>query len=200
MNYDAHIKSLEQKHGVKIEILMATDVENPRNWGTESSLVTALRRHHIIGDKRVSNDAELPEGYSSILDAFIQHLKEKQLTINDVTYLPVYAYIHSGMTIATTPYNCRFDSGQAGYIYLSNKQAREQLGVKRLSRANKDAIHQQLIDEIALLDSYICDEVYTFTIDGEYPDEAGDFYGADIKESGLIENLELALSCLAEPA
>ena len=33
MIYDDRIKALEEKHGVKIEILDSYDVENPRNFG-----------------------------------------------------------------------------------------------------------------------------------------------------------------------
>ena len=198
MIYEDRIKALEEQHGVKIEILSSYDVENPRNFGQDSVLVTALNRHHIIGDN--CRDAELPEGCTSMEDAFRQHLKENKLGINNVIYLPVYAYIHSGITIATTPYSCRFDSGQAGYIYLTKKDARERLGVKKLSKENKDTIYKQLVEEVALLDSYICDEVFTFTIDGEYPDEAGEFYGSDLDKSGLFKSLEEALSKLPTPA
>lgn len=198
MIYDDRIKALEEQHGVKIEILSSYDVENPRNFGQDSVLVTALNRHHIIGDN--CRDADLPLGCPSIEDAFHEHLKQNKLGINNVIYLPVYAYLHGFMTIATTPYECRFDSGQAGYIYLIKKDARERLGVKKLSKENKDTIYQQLAEEIALLDSYICNEVFTFTIDGEYPDETGEFYGTDLDKSGLFGSLEEALSKLPTPA
>lgn len=195
-----YIRELEQKHGVKIEILRSDSPENPRNLGSESSFVSALKRDDIIGAEQFSNDAELSGDCSNILEDFIQHLKAKNLTLNKVIYLPVYADMQNGVSISTMPYDGCLDSGQAGYIYLDSKKVREKLGVKQLTRAHRDIIHQRLTDEIALLNSYICNEVYTFTINGESPDKAGDFYGIDLNASGLFESLELALSNLAKPA
>lgn len=33
--------------------------------------------------------------------------------------LPVYAYIHSGEQISTSPFTCPFDSGRSGWIYCT---------------------------------------------------------------------------------
>ena len=41
----------------------------------------------------------------------------------DLIGLPVYAYVHSGETIATTPFSCPFDSGRSGWVYCTLEEA-----------------------------------------------------------------------------
>ena len=43
----------------------------------------------------------------------------------DLIGLPVYAYVHSGATIATTPFSCPFDSGRSGWVYCTLEAALE---------------------------------------------------------------------------
>jgi hypothetical protein len=39
------------------------------------------------------------------------------------TKTPIYAYIHSGVTISTEPFTCRWDSGVIGYVYHDFSEA-----------------------------------------------------------------------------
>ncbi len=41
----------------------------------------------------------------------------------DLIGLPVYAYVHSGETIATTAFSCPFDSGRSGWVYCDRLNA-----------------------------------------------------------------------------
>jgi len=38
---------------------------------------------------------------------------------------PVYAYIHGGITVSTTPFSCRWDSGVLGFIRTTSKESAE---------------------------------------------------------------------------
>lgn len=104
-------------------------------------------------------------------------------------WLPVYMYSHSGVTIATTPFSCRFDSGQVGFIYVSKKKAANAYGYKRPCKALADRVVSCLNDEIKTYDQYLAGEVYLVEL--EYLGETevvGGFYG-DHKDSGAIEHL-----------
>jgi hypothetical protein len=47
--------------------------------------------------------------------------------------MPVYAYVHSGATISTSPFSCPWDSGQSGFVYVTRKDAVENWGKKLLT-------------------------------------------------------------------
>lgn len=44
---------------------------------------------------------------------------------NEVTRLPLYLYEHSGLTVSTSDFGCRWDSGQVGWVYLTADAIKE---------------------------------------------------------------------------
>lgn len=47
--------------------------------------------------------------------------------------MPVYAYVHGGATISTSPFSCPWDSGQSGFVYVTRKDAVDGWGKKLLT-------------------------------------------------------------------
>lgn len=47
--------------------------------------------------------------------------------------MPVYAYVHSGATISTSPFSCPWDSGQSGFVYMTREDAVAGWGKKLLT-------------------------------------------------------------------
>ena len=47
--------------------------------------------------------------------------------------MPVYAYVHSGATISTSPFSCPWDSGQSGFVYVTREGAVAGWGKKLLT-------------------------------------------------------------------
>jgi len=45
--------------------------------------------------------------------------------------IPVYAYVHSGASIRTTPFSCPWDSGQSGFVYLTAQDAHQIWGLAK---------------------------------------------------------------------
>lgn len=71
---------------------------------------------------------------------------------DDIVALPVYAYVHSGLTIATTPFSCPWDSGRSGWAYMSRESAIKEFGKKILTkavRAKAEAYIKAVVDEYA---------------------------------------------------
>ena len=46
-------------------------------------------------------------------------------TEKPVIILPLYLYDHSGITINTTGFSCKWDSGQIGFVYITNERINE---------------------------------------------------------------------------
>jgi hypothetical protein len=104
--------------------------------------------------------------------------------------IPVYAYIHSGITINTGSFSCPWDSGQIGWIYADNK------AIDRECNGDRDECKKCLDGEIAEYDKYLTGDVYRYEIlDKElnFLDSCGGFYG----EQYAIEEGESALKSLA---
>lgn len=70
---------------------------------------------------------------------------------------PLYMYDHSGITIATTPFSCRWDSGQIGWVFISDADAAyEQLSA--------DMLDTVLEAEVTTYDRYLRGEVYEWAV------------------------------------
>ena len=94
--------------------------------------------------------------------------------------LPVYIYEHSGSAISTTPFSCRWDSRQIGFMYIANKDKfKEAFGLKKMD-------NQKALD---VMDSFICEietiwhgGVYGFIVEdesGEHIESCSGFIGDD---------------------
>lgn len=120
---------------------------------------------------------------------------------NNLTILPLYLYDHSGITMSTSPFSCRWDSGQVGWIYS------DYLSENELKR------------EVELYDNFLTGEVYQFILykkkyfrvskveTDEYGNDIGireeevetewelidsctGFYGDDLRQNGLYDCLD----------
>lgn len=94
--------------------------------------------------------------------------------------LPVYLLDHSGLTMSTTDFNDRWDSGQVGIIFVSFDKIREEMEVSRITPSIKEKAEQMLRDEVELYDAYLRGECYCYELyeDGELVHSCGGFTGA----------------------
>lgn len=87
--------------------------------------------------------------------------------------LPVHAYIHGGITISTTPFSDRFDSGQLGWIFAGGKEVdafkeswspawREEYYA---GKSDKEILETFLVSEVKEYDDYLCGNVYGYEVD-----------------------------------
>lgn len=176
---------LEYK-GYTIEIGQDEYAESPREW---DNLGTMVCQHHryTLGDENLEYHGE------SILDDLKQHLKDKGLELTDVVYLPLYLYDHSGITMSTTPFSCRWDSGQVGWIYVTKEQLRREYGVKRVSKALREKVEEILKAEVETYDQYLRGEVYYWAVvdeNGDNIDAVCGYYDEDeaiAEAKGIID-------------
>lgn len=98
---------------------------------------------------------------------------------DNLCILPVYLYDHSGITVSTSSFSCRWDSGQVGFIYVTKDKAGDDWGCAEAC----------LKSEIETLAQYLEGDVYGFTrfelsedfdIEGERPFICTEHYEAYI--------------------
>jgi hypothetical protein len=159
--------------GYKMEIFQDESPANPRTeWDNLGTMVCFHGRYNL-GDEHDydSNDFDTWE-------------ELKKLIIKDhdpAVILPIYMYDHSGITISTSPFGCRWDSGQIGFIYVSKQRAIEEYGFKRMSAKMKERITNYLDGEVDTYDQYLTGEVYGFDImeGDEVIESSSGYYGEE---------------------
>ena len=109
--------------------------------------------------------------------------------------LPVYAYVHSGTQLSTTPFSCPFDSGPAGFIACSHEDAKDWFG----KDVPEDRVLEVLRSEVEEFSKFLQGDVYNITIyvDGKEEETVGGFYGFDyaveeakVVAEGFVKHLE----------
>lgn len=175
------MESFNLTDGRVLEIDYDSFAENPRNWDNLSQMICFHSRYNV-GDDHSYNHNDY-NGWEEMEKAII---KEEDPAV----ILPMYMYEHSGIAISTTPFSCRWDSGQIGFILISKARARKDLNVKRITKGIVERLTNCLLGELKVYGQYIEGEVYSFTIldkDGEVEDSCSGFYGYDILNNGILD-------------
>lgn len=186
------------KRPLKITISQdSNDYDNPLDWNSSIKVAYSSNRY-VLGNEKVSDFAEhimdlleysdeyrsrMYNKYGDTIELF--KILLKRLNKKGYVALPVYAYIHSGVTIATTPFGCRWDSGLSGFTYTKRTDYIKDFGGKK--NVKNSVIEDHLISNLKAFDQWLRGEVYYFSIEdtetGETLDSCGGFYGDDYAES-----------------
>lgn len=97
--------------------------ESPREWDNIGTMVYSHRRY-ILGDEEAQNI----DDYNSWEMWFENEVLKPNGGEDNVVYMPLYLYDHSGLTMNTTGFHCPWDSGQVGWIYATKEKFREGTG------------------------------------------------------------------------
>jgi len=179
MNEQAILREHKLNDGHVLQIFHDSWAESPRSWDNLGTMAIFHKRYNF-GDE-VTFSAENFDNFEE-MEGFIN--KE----LDAVVCLPIYMYDHSGITINTTGFACPWDSGQVGFIYVTNKKMIENYGEnydkEHIAKANK-----VLISEVKTMNQYIQGDVYGFYIvkDGQVIDSCSGFYGENFKENGMMD-------------
>jgi len=140
---------------------------NPREWDNKCKMVF-FHKNYNLGDKHNINHKdynswdELKNGLNNIYD--------------DIhTILPVYLLDHSGLSISTKDFNDPWDSGQIGFIFITDKTISE-------NKIQEKDINYILENEVVTYNKYLNGLVYSFTITndkGETLISSGDYYNVE---------------------
>lgn len=177
----------------RLRIYQDSDCDGPREWDNLGEIVGHCKSYKLYDVKNPYSG----EGGSHLEDLKI-YLKDKNLKLDDVVYLPVYAYIHSGATINTKGYSCPWDSGQVGYIYVSKEKIRNEYSISKVTSKWVDKIEGYLNNEIKTFAQYIEGDVYGFTVEEWDPtpgvgwtvvDSCCGFYGTDWETNGIKDHI-----------
>lgn len=167
----------------------------------------------ILGDSEPSEVLEY-EGISrnSIADYILDDLTIEhcqQLLKNYIVWLPLYLLDHSGLSISTGSFGDPWDSGQVGWIYMARETFLAETGWDE--QLWPDKAIEMMQGSVKTYDQYLTGDVYGFTVyentgTEEKPswDETDNscwgFYGNDIKENGIADNVPGLLAAIESDA
>jgi hypothetical protein len=143
------------KHaGCEIIISNEEYAQNPRTEWDNMGTMVCFHNRYDLGDKEHGYDSRDFNGWGE-LEAKIVKDHDPALI------LPLYLYDHSGLTISTKPFSCKWDSGQIGFIFVSKTNARREFpltskhnkalsGIKRalVGAYGETPIHEESLKEI----------------------------------------------------
>lgn len=156
---------------------------NPRKeWDNLGTMLCMKHRNYELGDEQLNAD-QLNELSADILSS-------------GGYLLSLYLMDHSGLSISTSDFNCQWDSGPCGFIYVTQ----EKLEKERLADRSREDICQYLENEVKTYDQYLKGEVFGFNfykqetcdlghIHKVEEDSCWGFYGDDFLNNGLVDNL-----------
>ena len=142
------MEHIEKIGNFLIEISYDEYPGSPREWDNLGTMV-CFHRRYSLGDKHNYNFNHY-DGWDEMKEDII-----KQENVH--TILPLYLYDHSGITISTSPFSCRWDSGQVGWIFISKDKVKKE-GI------DESKVEKYLEGEVGEYDKYLTGEVYCYRV------------------------------------
>ena len=164
---------------MRYEIEQDTHTPNPRTEFEPVSKMVCFHRKYNLGDKH-----NFTSSMFSGWDELEQHLIEKE---GAVIIEPLYLYDHSGITISTSPFSCQWDSGQVGFIYMTQK------AIDYEWNGDMDKANSFMLAEVSEYDSFLRGDVYKYKIyddNDEIVDTCGCFYGYNFAQEEAKRMME----------
>jgi len=158
--------------GYEIELTPDVEPPNPRTeWDNFGTMVCFMNRYDL-GDK---TDLR-PSQFNGWPD-----LEKHLINIGAAVILPLYLYAHGGITMNTTGFSCRWDSGQVGFIYATREQILKEFGGKRVTKKLREKVADILRYEVEEYDQYLTGDVWSISVteDGEGVDSCHGLFGYD---------------------
>ncbi len=170
-------------NGRTLKVVQDSSPESPRTWDNLSKMIFFGSYSHL-GDKHNVNSNNF-NSFDELAHAIAEDM--------DVAVVkPIYMYSHSGQTISTKPFGCRWDSGQLGFAIVTKEAIRKEYSTKRVTQKYRDLAEKVLEGEVEVLDQYICGDVYGYIVEDENgveEDSCWGFYGSDVEENGILDYL-----------
>jgi hypothetical protein len=146
---------------------------NPREFNENMSSMTCFHGRYALGDSHTMSP-----------DALREYIQQPE-----VVSLPLYLYDHSGITMNTVGFACRFDSGQVGRIHATYDRIREWYGVDEVTPEVVERAKNTMRNEVAEYDRYLTGELYAVIVcQKEYDAERNEVVETCIHSCGGFYN------------
>jgi len=173
------IETIEYKNHT-IEILPDMNSESPREWDNLCEIHSCHTRYNL-GDGEFNYN--MRNDYDE--NRFNNMLKEAKR--NKDIILSLYSYEHGNIALSLSndsyPFNCRWDSGQVGYVIIRRKKIIEEFlpSKKRLTLKVRERAMGCAKGEIRTYNQYLCGDTYGYSVKNEDSevDSCWGYYGIE---------------------
>jgi hypothetical protein len=136
-------------------IAIDNEPESPRQCDNFGTMVCFHGKYNLGDDENCYRDERF-NSWDELRD-------EIERNENPGVILPLYLYDHSGITMKTHPFNDRWDSGQVGFIFVSEEKIREEFSID-----DNDVVTDEVLEsakkilegEVIIYDQYLTGDVY----------------------------------------
>jgi len=167
----------------KFKIEFYSSEGDSRTWDNLTKMVCCHGKYRL-GDKHDYNSNDF-DSWEDFKKAIIKN--EKAVIIK-----PLYIYDHGGITIATSPFSCRWDSGQVGFVFVTRETMLKEYGIKRITKKYIEQATKVLGGEVETYKQEVEGDVWGFNSEnletGE-TDSCGGFYGSDFWANGMTDHI-----------
>lgn len=121
--------------------------------------------------------------------------------LDNMVFLPLYLYDHSGITMSCSPFPCRWDSGQVGYIYATREMILKEYGGKCLTKYKRERAEKLLRAEVEEYDMYLTGDVWGYIVEHEetgWEDSCWGFFGDEHCEQAAKDDIDAYCEPLRE--
>lgn len=175
----------EDRNGYRIEIHLDKDPQNPRDWDNLGTMICKHKRYEL-GDVKESKTFDLDNHNGFIADV---------INCGGVVLI-LWLYDHSGIAIRSSevgsdnPFNCRWDSGSVGFIYVTVDMIGKEYGLDKSGKIPSAGAYEkakaQLEQEVKTYDHYLQGQCYGFRVmeEDEEKDSCWGFYQNELPSCG----------------
>lgn len=192
----------------KLRIIYDSNCESPREDEGKIGTIAYKSRNYKLGEEVISDPIDwLAEKIGWSLSRVYKLAKKNNwryysdevknylevIFFEKFIALPVYKYEHSGISIATSPFGCRWDSGQVGYIYTTKAVIKDIMCLSKVTKKDIEKAIASMEAEIKYFNEYIQGENFGFIVEDEDENELEScwgFIGDDFEKNGMIDNID----------
>lgn len=177
----------EQYRGININIYYDDCCESPRDFAEHMTTIWCNNRNYRADGKSIDNLLSELDLYQ-----FPGSFKNLCEIANKKGYfaIPVYAYIHSGISLSLSSFSDPWDSGTFGVITIPKSTIYKEYNCKRINKKLKDKVVSNIKAEIKEYEAYCNGQCFRYELaidDDDEDDSIGGFYGDDFENNGLLE-------------
>ena len=146
---------------------------DPRTYHDNVTIMVHWHPRYNLGDERIRSM------YEEDIRAKCEEQGDPILAI-----LPLYLYVHSDLSVSTDAFSCRWDSGQVGWVYITQSK-KDKMGFP--DTYTLDMYENIIREEVKTYNDYLNGQVFGYEVVGK---------DGDVLEScwGFVGDMEGCLS------
>jgi hypothetical protein len=152
-----------------VKIYIDEDPVNPRTEYDNCDLFVLFHKRYGLGDEHNYKHGD----FSGWDEMEAQIIKDH----NPVIIKSVYLMDHSGISISTSDFGDRWDSGKIGFVLMSKKNAYETYMTKRITKSIREKCEKLIDASVETYNQFIGGEVYGYVIEDSNGNELESCWG-----------------------